>query len=255
MPYLHKEVLRPGAKNNCIATKTGTKTPRGVLLPVFFMLLCLLTVYLLPALLVPSQVQAAAAADAASARPAYARRELKQVLFLNSYSRDFFTVPLVINNVEASLKNIASIQYVFMNTKNRDHGFAFAQTKRELDYMLQKHNHFDLVIAGDDDALDFVEQNREKYFKDLPVIFENINSEEKVRNYMRQDPNLAGLVEVYPVKETLELALKLRPQAKHVVVVGDNTVSSLGTNGQVLAQANNFPQLTISTLCTTDYST
>jgi ABC-type uncharacterized transport system substrate-binding protein len=58
-----------------------------------------------------------------------------------------------------------------------------------------------------------------------------------------------------PVKETIELALKLRPQAKKLVVIGDNTVSSKGSASQVLAQAANFPQLTITTLDTTNYQT
>ena len=227
---------------------------RAGIMSVFFACLGLLIVFLAGGMNSPVQAATATAADNNIATPTLARRQ-KQVLFLNSYSRDFFTVPLVINHVEAELKNIASIQYIFMNTKNRDHDFAFAQTKRELDYLLQKHSRFDLVIAGDDDALDFVEQNRDKYFKDVPVICENINSEEKVRNYMRQDQNLAGMVEIYPVKETIELALKLRPQAKKLVVVGDNTVSSKGTSDQVLAQAHNFPQLAFSVLDSTNYQT
>jgi signal transduction histidine kinase/ActR/RegA family two-component response regulator len=222
---------------------------------VFLAVLCLLVLLAgSGSLFKQAQAATAVAADNTIATPTLARRQ-KQVLFLNSYSRDFFTVPQVVNHVESELKNIATIQYIFMNTKNRDHDFAFSQTQHELDYLLQKHSRFDLIIAGDDDALDFVEQHRDKYFKNIPVIFENINSEEKVRNYMRQDQNLAGLVELYPVKETIELALKLWPRTKQLVIVGDNTVSAKGTADQVLAQAENFPQLTITSLDTTLYRT
>jgi signal transduction histidine kinase/CheY-like chemotaxis protein len=247
---------------NIIFLQDTNKGPRVILCraraaaaSVFFACLCLLTLWMSSSQFNYAQAAAATTdSDAASNSTTLARQQ-KQVLFINSYSRDFFSVPLVVNHVETELKNIASIQYIFMNTKNRDHDFAFSQTKHELDYLLQKHSHFDLIITGDDDALDFVEQNREKYFKDIPVIFEDVNSEEKVRDYMRQDPNLAGLVELFPAKETIELAVKLRPQAKQLVVIGDNTVSAKGSASQVLAQAGNFPQLTITTLDTTQYRT
>ena len=41
-----------------------------------------------------------------------------RVLFINSYSRDYLTVPVVVNNVEKELKDIATIQYIFMENKD-----------------------------------------------------------------------------------------------------------------------------------------
>jgi len=78
-----------------------------------------------------------------------------RVLFINSYSRDYLTVPVVVNNVEKELKDIATIQYIFMNTKNLDRGFAVEQARRELEYLRSKNGYdFDMIITGDDDALD-----------------------------------------------------------------------------------------------------
>jgi hypothetical protein len=75
----------------------------------------------------------------------------KNVLFLNSYSRDFMTVPIVINQVENELSGMAKIQYLFMNTKNIDKDFALDETIHAVEY-LQKRYKFDLIITGDDDA-------------------------------------------------------------------------------------------------------
>ena len=179
---------------------------------------------------------------------------LKHVLFINSYSSDFITVPVIITHLEEDLKNIATIQYIYMNTKNRDLQFATAQTERELIY-LQGAAKFDLVVTGDDDALDFVRKYRNKYFRDIPVVFENVNSEAKVKETVAQDSFICGLLENMPTKETIELAQQLRPKAKQVVVVSDRSVSGLGTDQQYTDIEKYFPQLKFVFLNSTQYNT
>ena len=180
----------------------------------------------------------------------------KRVLFINSYSQDFITVPVVIRQVEQELKGIATIQYMFMNTKNIDLDFAIEQTKREFEYIQGKTGYdFDLIITGDDDALDFVRAYRNEYFRGIPVIFENVNSEQKVKETIKSDPLMAGVVEAYPVEETLQIAARLLPQAKQVVIIMDGTPSSLGTYEQILAVKDAFPQLAFHKLITTSYTT
>ncbi len=179
----------------------------------------------------------------------------KRVLFINSYSRDYVTVPVVVNEVERELKGVATIQYVFMNTKNLDTAFAIEQTKRELAYLRGKYGFdFDLIITGDDDALDFVRNNRDAYFKNIPVIFENVNSEKKVKEAVL-DPLMAGVVETFPLQETVALAFKLNSKAKQVVVITDETLSSKGTEEQIANFKAVFPQLTFVNLVTTKYKT
>ena len=178
-----------------------------------------------------------------------------RVLFINSYSRDYLTVPVVVNNVEKELKDIATIQYIFMNTKNLDRGFAVEQARRELEYLRSKNGYdFDMIITGDDDALDFVRAYRNLYFKNMPVIFENVNSERKVRQAL-VDPMMAGVVETFPLQETIAIALKLTPKAKQVVVITDETISAQGTQEQLDDIMESFPQLTFTKLVTTKLTT
>ena len=177
----------------------------------------------------------------------------KNVLFLNSYSRDFMTVPIVINQVENELSGMAKIQYLFMNTKNIDKDFALDETKHAVEY-LQKRYKFDLIITGDDDALDFVRTYREQYFKDIPVVFEDVNDEHKVQEACK-DKLMAGLVETFPMKETIALASKLCPKATQLVIVSDDSVSAVGSNQQIYDVANDFPKLHFSTLITNKYTT
>ena len=193
-------------------------------------------------------------AEAASP-PADNSKVTKRVLFINSYSRDYATVPVVVNQVEQELKGLATLQYVFMNTKNLDLDFAVAQTKRELEYLQGKFDYrFDLIITGDDDALDFVRRYRTEYFQGIPVIFENVNSEKKVQEAIK-DPLMAGVAETFPVQETLRIAWKLNPKAQRVVMVTDGTLSSLGTEEQLEAVKNDFQPLDFQPLKTTQYTT
>lgn len=199
--------------------------------------------------------QTAMPVSAASGTETSSTSTPKRVLFLNSYSRDFITVPMVVDQVEQELKGLATLQYLFMNTKNLDLDFAVAQTKRELEYLEGKYGYkFDLIITGDDDALDFVRKYRNEYFKDIPVIFENVNSENKVREAVK-DPLMAGLVETFYIKETVQLALKLNPKAQRLVVVTDGTLSSKGTDEQIDAVKKDFPQLDFQRLNGSRYTT
>ena len=181
-------------------------------------------------------------------------QQLKKVLFINSYSSDFITVPVVTRHLEEKLRNIATIQYIYMNTKNRDLQFATEQTERELIY-LQGGAKFDLIVTGDDDALDFVKKYRAKYFQNIPVVFEDVNSESKVKETIAQDSLMCGILENMPTQKMLELAVQLCPKAKQLVIVSDRSVSGLGTDQQYMAVANKFPELEFKILNTTEYDT
>ena len=181
-------------------------------------------------------------------------QQLKKVLFINSYSSDFITVPVVTRHLEEKLRNIATIQYIYMNTKNRDLQFAREQTERELIY-LQGGAKFDLIVTGDDDALDFVRKYRAKYFQNIPVVFENVNSESKVKETIAQDSLMCGILEKMPTQKMIELAVQLCPKAKQLVIVSDRSVSGLGTDQQYMAVANKFPELEFKVLNTTEYDT
>jgi signal transduction histidine kinase/CheY-like chemotaxis protein len=178
----------------------------------------------------------------------------QHILFINSYSRDFSTVPVVISAVEEKVKDIASTQYIFMNTKNRDLKFAYEQTERELIYLQDKAK-FDLIITGDDDALDFVRKYRDKYFAGIPVVFEDVNSEAKVKETVAQDPLICGLVEKMPVRKTVQLATDLYPKARHIVIVSDRSISGQGTDQQFLDLQPDFPKIKFEILNTTLYKT
>jgi signal transduction histidine kinase/BarA-like signal transduction histidine kinase len=165
----------------------------------------------------------------------------KQVLFINSYGYDFETVSVVVGAVSERLKDVASVQYLFMNEKYVSDEEASAHLSAELDSMTAEFK-YSAVILGDDAAFDFAIKNRDKYFKDIPLIYEDINSIEKAEKY-KSDPLISGVVEAFPMEGTIELARSLRKNATRVVVITDNSVSGSGSAKQAMAEQADFPDL------------
>lgn len=75
----------------------------------------------------------------------------------------------------------------------------------------------DLVIATGSEALDFMLQRRAALFSEAPLVFAGISEDELEA---RQLPaGVTGIVSLSDPKPTLDLALRLQPKARRVVVV------------------------------------
>src|SRR5574344_1144337 len=66
---------------------------------------------------------------------------------------------------------------------------------------------------------------------------------------------MAGIVETFPLQETIATPLKLTPKAKQVVVITDETISAQGTQEQLDNFMDRFPQLTFTKIVTTKLTT
>jgi HD-GYP domain-containing protein (c-di-GMP phosphodiesterase class II)/ABC-type uncharacterized transport system substrate-binding protein len=90
------------------------------------------------------------------------------------------------------------------------------------EYFVKKFSNFtfDVVIALDNNAFDFVLSNYESLFLGTPIVYAGIN------HYQDYDLNkldfVSGIVEIHDIKETLELALNIHPATENVYVIVDN---------------------------------
>ena len=76
---------------------------------------------------------------------------------------------------------------------------------------------FDVILCSDDEALGFLLEYGGELFGDVPVVFCGVNNFSQGRLGGRK--NITGVNETISVRETIEIALKLRPSAKTVAVV------------------------------------
>jgi PAS domain S-box-containing protein len=76
----------------------------------------------------------------------------------------------------------------------------------------------DIIIAVGPSALEFMIAAHEAFFRDIPVVF--CTSTEAVADRARLDSHFTGVWDEIEPVETLEAALRLKPDTKHVSVVG-----------------------------------
>jgi len=83
---------------------------------------------------------------------------------------------------------------------------------------------FDLIIATDDDAFNFLKRNRDELFPDTPVVFCGVNWF-KPESVPAGFKGYTGVNEDADIPATLDLMLNLHPGAKKVFVVTDMTTT------------------------------
>lgn len=172
--------------------------------------------------------------------------ENPHVLLLSSYSYNWESNPKQLKGIADTLNGYATIDYVFMDTKRLN----YENVKRDIYKDIasrEKNGRYDYVIAVDDAALIFVKEFRSKLFSGTPVVFEGINNMDTAEAAAK-DPMMTGIVEAFPLKETIALADKINLKAKQVVGISDSTVSGRGSTKQFMCCQADFPKLRFSTL-------
>lgn len=165
-----------------------------------------------------------------------------RVLFISSYSYAWPLVPQQLEGIQSALGAEVALTVRCMNTKDVDDEESLQLFYDSMAYLLENTPPYDVIIAGDDAALDFVMTNRGELFPQTPVVFEGVNDVDAALA-AAQDPLVTGVLERIDYAVNLELALKIRPDASRVVAILDDTMTGKGERAQFYAQAARYPQL------------
>lgn len=152
--------------------------------------------------------------------------EKKHVLIINSYNPGYLWSDLEMEGIKS----------VFNASPNIQLHYEYLDTKRVFDkqhllnvYKLFKHkfsrDRFDLILVSDNDAFEFIKKYRNKLFFGVPVVFCGINDYKD--SMLKGQKKITGVIEVIDYKASIEVALKLRPSAKQVIVVSDRTKTGI----------------------------
>ena len=146
----------------------------------------------------------------------------KQILVINSYHTD---MPWV-HTQEEGIKSVlglypkVALSFDYMDTK-RNIGKEYLEELYKLYIYKYATKKFDAVIVTDDVAYQFVLQYQKQLFPETPIIFCGVNFFDKAQLLGNQW--ITGVIEVIDMEKTIQLALKLHPQVKKVVVINDDT--------------------------------
>lgn len=146
------------------------------------------------------------------------------ILILNSYNKGYAWTDNNIKGIESILKNNANTIHIeYMDAKRISDDKHFNNL-----YELYKHkfsnNKFDVIIANDNEAYNFLKKYHVKLFKDTPIICNGLNSFD---DFITDKKNgFTGIAETVDIKSTLDVAFKLHKDIKYVVVTADDSLAS-----------------------------
>lgn len=165
----------------------------------------------------------------ASSRP----QRKSSVLYLNSYHHGYRWSDDVLEGFLSVLNEGSGqleMQIEYMDTKK----YSLDKVEEKLFTLYQKKfsdKRFDVVVAADNNAVEFFRRHRDELFPNTPLVFCGINDYDL--SLIEGIPH-TGVMENIHVRETLELALKLHPDKKRIVIVGDESATGGGIRRQIM---------------------
>mgnify|MGYP001167343669 CR=1 FL=1 len=173
----------------------------------------------------------------------YAAEKQKKVLFISSYSLSYPTVSQQIAGIKEGLDEDVYIYYEFMDGKTISDD---AYIDKFYDYIYYKYSHIsgvDAVIVGDDNALQMVLRYYNGVFKDVPVVYEAVNS--RTRAELANSLGIPGILEPCTVDENIQTALKNNPSANRIMVISDDSNTGRALTSHAKALQNKYVSIPI----------
>jgi PAS domain S-box-containing protein len=155
----------------------------------------------------------------------YASAVPKNILLVHSYHRGYKWSDDISKIMERrfSKDSDASLTTVYMDTKKVATTLYFDRLF-ELYEEQFKDRGFDLIIAADNNALEFVIRYHEHLFKDLPVVFLGINNFDESMIYENNMRSFTtGVVEKVDIEKNIDLILKIHPGLERLVIINDKS--------------------------------
>ncbi len=155
----------------------------------------------------------------------YAQDAQSRVLVLHAYHQGLSWTDNVQAGIEAVLAGEdIDLQIEYMDTKR-----IFDETYLQHLYQLYRYKfadqRFDVVIASDNNAFNFLRQHGDELFPGTPVVFCGVNFFQDA--YLEGHPLFTGVVEATDMRSTLDVALALHPETEQIFVINDTTTTGL----------------------------
>lgn len=159
-----------------------------------------------------------------------------QILLLNSYHKGYSWSDQVVDGIESNVLlhfPEANIRVEYMDTK-RNISSSYMEKLSNVYQEKFSRQKFDLIFASDDNAINYLLENRENLFPEVPIVFCGANNIESQHDW--KGKNVTGVLEYADIRQTVDIALRLQPDTRRLVVINDKTI----TGKSVGAELNRF---------------
>jgi len=186
--------------------------------------------------------------------PLAAREDEKRVLFISSYNASFPSLPEQITGLQSVFNDYNILFDIeFMDTKRLYTDETYKNFYDSLSYKLGELPAYDVILVGDDNALQFALDYQDDLFPNIPIIFFAVNSRKRAESASSHSL-ITGVVEELSIKDTIDIAQKINTDAKQVLAIVDKTTT--GEIGLELFKdlADSYDQLDFRHINSEDYS-
>jgi len=160
---------------------------------------------------------------AAGRQYASATQKQDKVLFISSYSLNYPTVSKQIAGIREGLPDDVYIYYEFMDSNSIQDDEYVSEFYNYIRYKYSRISGIDAVIVGDDNALQMALRFSSGFFSRYPVIYESIDS--STRAELANSMGMVGISEYSTIKENIDLAKKLYPDADKLIAISDDSAT------------------------------
>jgi PAS domain S-box-containing protein len=163
----------------------------------------------------------------------------KSVLCLNSYHHGYQWSDAIMRGIRSVLENShykIDLQIEYMDAKR----YNYEDVTSMLLWLYRekfKNEKFDLIMASDNDAYSFAIQYKDMLFPDVPLVYCGVNF---LNTDDTDSDNATGVIESFDLSKTLDVALRLHPGKKRIVVVGDSSTAGAAIKRQVQSQLAHY---------------
>jgi len=178
-------------------------------------------------------------------RSAVAAEEGRKVLILHSYHQEYIWTESIhkalVQTMYTAYPKI-DLYVEYLNTKRQSSATMFPIVAENFRRIYSKVR-FDIILATDNQALDFMLRYRDELFPKVPVVFCGINN----MSTYHLDPatNYTGVSEDLDAVSTIAVALRLNPGTKRLALITDVTETGQINMKVVRKAAEQFPDLSI----------
>ncbi len=166
----------------------------------------------------------------------------KYILLLHSYNKGIAWSDNISKGIEDSLKKLSNYELSteYLDDKRNKNQKYYNLIRKAFKEKFKKQK-YDIVIASDNAAVEFVLENKNELFKDTPLVFtgiEEMNPGINIDAVLKN--NISLILEHKPLISGIEAILKMMPKLEYLYVINDKTYTSQMINQIIKEKLDSF---------------